>query len=213
MINSYLQEKKKSDFHVNKPFLKSRNLFLKNDKNLHEKQFEKITKHKFILSVAKEYLKKNYKPSKLMIYKSIGQNKSFFKKDKKYAFVPHTDETYFLKFFVYLTDVRDEHGPLNVVPGSHVKFKNMRHRWIESNKDYLKRDKVNYNYENKMKSLNGKKGSLIIFDTDILHKAGVLKPKKVRKVIRYDFYSFEENYTTITKKIYLKFKKFIKNFN
>ena len=204
---------KKDDFHANEPFIKSRNLFLRNDKNLYEKRFAKITKNDFILSLANEYLKKNYKPSKLMIYKSIGQKKDSFKKDKKFAFVPHTDETYFLKFFIYLTDVNEEHGPLNVVPGSHLKFKDVRHRWIKSNKDYLKRDKVNYNYENKMKSLNGKKGSLIIFDTDILHKAGVLKPNKVRKVIRFDFYSSDENYTTLKKKIYLKFKKLIKNFN
>jgi ectoine hydroxylase-related dioxygenase (phytanoyl-CoA dioxygenase family) len=221
--NEILKLKKNSDkflskknsqipYHVNTSFLKSRNLFLGTSNKKVEKNFSLIIKNKFISMVAKNYLKKNYIPSKLMIYKSIGKKNNLFVNNSKYAFVPHTDETYFLKFFIYLTDVKKEHGPLNVVPRSHLKFKKRRHKWIKNNKDYLKREKVNYNYEDKMKALIAKKGSLIIFDTDILHKAGIAKSNKIRKVIRFDFYSFDENYNTFKKKLYLRLKNLF-NFN
>ena len=197
-------------FHVNTKFLKSKNLFLNRKDNDYIKKFSSIVDNSYIHEVAKLYLKKNFEPSKLMIYKTEGQQDKDFIENSKYAFVPHTDETYFLKFFIYLTDVDITHGPLNVVPKSHSIFKKKRHDWILKNKNYLKRDKVDYSFENKMIPLVGKKGTMIIFDTDMLHKAGIVEKNKLRKVIRFDFYSFDENYNTLFKRMFLKFKNFLK---
>ena len=55
-----------------------------------------------------------------------------------------------------------------------------------------------------MVPLLGKRGTLIVFDTDLLHKAGLVENGAFRKVIRYDFYSYSENYNTLLKKIFLK---------
>jgi len=196
--------------HVNTKFLKSKNLFLNSKDNDYIKKFSSIIDNPYINKIAKLYLKKNFEPSKLMIYKTEGLDDKSFIDNSKYAFVPHTDETYFLKFFIYLTDVDITHGPLNVVPKSHSIFKKKRHDWILKNKNYLKRNKVDYSLENKMIPLVGKKGTMIIFDTDMLHKAGIIEKNKLRKVIRFDFYSFDENYNTLPKRIFLKFKNLIK---
>jgi len=198
-------------FHLNEDFIKCKTLDINFEKNFNKDYyFEKLNKDKLIYQISKKYLKKNYKPSKFMACQTFGQINDNYSKNKKFAFVPHSDETYFLKFFIYLTDVDITHGPLNVVPKSHSIFKKKRHDWILKNKNYLKRNKVDYSLENKMIPLVGKKGTMIIFDTDMLHKAGIIEKNKLRKVIRFDFYSFDENYNTLPKRIFLKFKNLIK---
>lgn len=191
-------------FHVNTEFLKAKNLLLEKKDNSNFEKFSLVINNNFILNMAKQYLKKNYKPSKLMIYETIGKNNTEFKNDKKYAFVPHTDETYFLKFFLYITDVDETKGPLSVAPGTHTTFKKKRHDWIKDNRNYLNRNKVDQSYNDEMVPLLGKRGTLIVFDTDLLHKAGLVENGAFRKVIRYDFYSYSENYNTLLKKIFLK---------
>jgi len=200
-------------FHLNEDFIKCKTLDINFEKNFNKDYyFEKLNKDKLIYQISKKYLKKNYKPSKFMACQTFGQINDNYSKNKKFAFVPHSDETYFLKFFIYLSDVNIENGPLSVAPGSHIVSKKKRHKWILSGKDYLKRDKVNLNYESEMLPLIGKRGTMIIFDTDIIHKGGVPKDGMSRKVLRYDVYSSSENYNTFSRKVIIKINKFL-NFN
>ncbi len=85
----------------------------------------------------------------------------------------HFDVQRTLKFFLYLTDTNASNGAFRCVPGSHLETKNIR----KNNSDKI-------SYENRefsrmlpyvpedAVSVDGKAGSLIIFDTDVFHQAG-----------------------------------------
>lgn len=85
----------------------------------------------------------------------------------------HFDVQRTLKFFLYLTDTDESNGAFRCVPGSHLETKNIR----EKNSDKI-------SYENRefsrmlpygpadAVSVDGKAGSLIIFDTDVFHQTG-----------------------------------------
>lgn len=172
----------------------------------------KIYNNSFFKEVSKFFFDKDYiYAKKFFLVKSTGKKEKDYLKNNKLAFVPHTDEVHYLKFFIYLTDVSLLNGPLTIAPGTQNKFKRIRHDWIKNNFDPLTRDKTNYQHESEMIPLTGKKGTLIIFDTDCLHKAGDVQ-SDLRKIIRVDIYSKKENYTTYAKKIYLKLRKIIKSY-
>lgn len=162
--------------------------------------------------ISKKYFQRDFVyAQKFFLVKSTGKREKDYLQNKKLAFVPHTDEVNFLKFFIYLSDVSLSHGPLTVAPGTQNKFRKIRHYWIKNNFDPLTRDKTNYQHEGEMIPLIGKKGTLIIFDTDCLHKAGDVR-SDFRKIIRVDVYSKKENYTTYRQRVYLKLKKIIKSY-
>ena len=72
--------------------------------------------------MSEKYLKGDFKLEKIMLQKTKFVSKKDMA-DKKLAFVPHTDETHFLKFFIYVSDVDEQNGPFSALPGSHIKFK------------------------------------------------------------------------------------------
>jgi hypothetical protein len=89
----------------------------------------------------------------------------------------HYDKMRHLKSFVYLSDVGVENGPFHCVPGSHrltrrIEERNRGNRVIPTDDDArclppdLHRDVV---------PVVGEAGTLIIFDSDIAHHAGVVE--------------------------------------
>lgn len=96
----------------------------------------------------------------------------------------HFDVQRSLKFFIYLTDTTAENGAFSCVPGSHHISNKMRY-------DLGKK----LNYENRELSrklpveekdaipIEGTAGTLIIFDTDVFHRAGYVT-KGERRVMR-----------------------------
>ena len=76
----------------------------------------------------------------------------------------------------------------------------------------MNRNKIDRTHENSFIPLTANAGCLIIFDTDVVHKAGIIQNGKTRKVIRLDVYSKRENFNTLLQKIFLKFNKFKKKF-
>ena len=88
---------------------------------------------------------------------------------------------------MYLSDVDEESGPFSVVPKSHHTGKKLRH--IDNSKNrfgrmfgnhgicgnYLIPQNDHPDYKYKLTALTGKIGTLIIFDSDILHQDGVLR--------------------------------------
>ncbi len=86
----------------------------------------------------------------------------------------HHDKIPTLKFFIYLTDTTVENGSFYCVPGSHKMTKlsqktNRKHSItpdIESTRDIAKNMIAN------QIPVEGKAGTLIIFDTDVFHRAG-----------------------------------------
>ena len=198
-------------YHFVSDFLKSRVISLQDD-NKYRNLFSIIEKNNFFLDFSKIYLKNKFYPAKFMLYETKGKKIDDYSSNKDHAFVPHTDETYFLKFFIYLTDVTTDHGPLNIAPGTHIESKKKRHDWIKNNNNYLNRNKIDRTHENSFIPLTANAGCLIIFDTDVVHKAGIIQNGKTRKVIRLDVYSKRENFNTLLQKIFLKFNKFKKKF-
>ena len=85
------------------------------------KIFDELKKNQLFKNLSEKYLKGDFS------LKNMLQKTKFVSKkdmaDKKLAFVPHTDETHFLKFFIYVSDVDEQNGPFSALPGSHIKFK------------------------------------------------------------------------------------------
>jgi hypothetical protein len=96
----------------------------------------------------------------------------------------HFDIQRSLKFFIYLTDTTTANGAFSCVPGSH-----------KISSDLRLRHGKNLNYENRELSrqlpvkeedaisIEGSAGSLIIFDTDVFHRAGIVTEGE-RRVMR-----------------------------
>ena len=97
-------------------------------------------------------------------------------------FVPHLDKIQTLKFFVYLTDTNVDNGAMSVVPGSHVLNREHRIRCIETDDDF--RSVKNLICDAETLPVAGPAGTLLVFDTDVTHKAGHVIPGNTRKTLR-----------------------------
>lgn len=88
----------------------------------------------------------------------------------------HYDRFPHLKFFIYVTDVTIRQGPFHVVPGSQQYVREVqrdKRARGEAAHDAECRD-LPSNYETEAIPIEGKAGTLIIFDTDVLHRASTL---------------------------------------
>ena len=123
-------------------------------------------------------------------------------KPGKLPFIPHIDKIRKFKIMVYLNDVKEKNGPLNLAnvnPNSYESF----------------RKKLNFDYKTKQKNeitnlpltkykpLIGKFGTTIFFDTNTPHFASEVKKMAQRKVIRFNFRFIEQNQENL-------FQKFLK---
>ena len=93
---------------------------------------------------------------------------------------------------LYLTDVDKDSAPFSVVPGSHKDGSRLRTRAIEKAANEYEKIK-NWPLEDYPESgyskddivpIEGKAGTLIIFDTDIFHLGGNVSNGKERMMIR-----------------------------
>lgn len=103
---------------------------------------------------------------------------------KHYANDLHYDVAPTFKFFIYLNDVTAENGAFYCVPGSH--------KWTQ---EIRKKNPEKISYENRQFTrqlsdeygdaipVEAPAGTLIIFDTDVFHKAGTVTEGE-RKVMR-----------------------------
>jgi len=88
----------------------------------------------------------------------------------------HYDKMRHLKSFVYLTDVTEATGPFHCVPGSHlvtreIESENRRHRIVPTDTDA--RD-LPHDVGDRAVPVCADAGTLILFDSDILHHAGIV---------------------------------------
>jgi len=100
----------------------------------------------------------------------------------------HFDRLRCLKAMVYLKDIENkDFGPFSYVPKSNKKGYELRHSFKEVSNYENKKNRIDVDhkeiYEEPIPVL-GKKGTLILFDTDTWHLGGVIKNQKERKVIR-----------------------------
>jgi ectoine hydroxylase-related dioxygenase (phytanoyl-CoA dioxygenase family) len=88
----------------------------------------------------------------------------------------HYDKMRHLKSFIYLTDVGIENGPFHCLPGSH---RLAREAQRENRKRYIVPSDADVRQlpdglDGRSLPVLGKAGTLILFDSDILHHAGVV---------------------------------------
>ena len=95
----------------------------------------------------------------------------------------HYDVTPTLKFFVYLSETTEENGAFRCVPGSHKRTKIYRKdKNISFDERYVTRELDTQDFPMEI-PIEGKAGTLIIFHTDVWHKAGIVS-KGDRRVMR-----------------------------
>ena len=103
-------------------------------------------------------------------------------------YIPHFDKRRYLKAMIYLHDVSLEHGPIHL-----GKVKNnidIEQKRKELPKDYKEKGLNTIEDEHLEENLSpmlGKAMDVIFFDTNVPHKAGIIKEGYCRKVLRFDF--------------------------
>ena len=104
----------------------------------------------------------------------------------------HFDVTKSFKFFMYLTDTTAENGAFGCVPGSHSKSTEIR-KELGGNVNYedLSSSRTLPCEEEDVIPIEGPAGSLIIFNTEVFHRAGHVSQGE-RKVMRAHCNSAEQ---------------------
>lgn len=125
-------------------------------------------------------------------------------------YIPHFDKTRYVKGFLYLYDVDKNCGPLTVCTKQMPEIEKRR-RLLPLNYFTLKANVENGDdHKSMMKKICGKSGSLIIFDTNTLHQAGIVQSNNVRKILRFDYQNPNWNkyssFDLFYKKVYWMFK-------
>jgi hypothetical protein len=127
-------------------------------------------------------------------------------------YLPHFDKKRYVKGFLYLYDVDENSGPLTICERC-VPDVDKRRRSMPKNYFELKSNVENsHTYKSQMKKIFGKAGTLIVFDTNTLHQAGIVKDGYERKVLRFDYENLAWNKLTTTAKFKKKINKFLGRF-
>jgi hypothetical protein len=100
--------------------------------------------------------------------------------------VPHTDRFQMFKYMVYLHDVSAEGGAMAVAPGYHNEFAKRRLAWIKSGKPYQERPNILSGMDKILEPVEASAGSVLVFDTDMPHRAGHVHLGLERHTLRID---------------------------
>lgn len=108
----------------------------------------------------------------------------------------HFDRNHSFKIFFYLTDCDAGNGALSCVPGSCPIGKSLRQKGWEKFENYdripnrILIDHPDLGYSNDSAvPIVAPKGTLILFDTDLFHRGGMVSPGRERKIIRSHSYT------------------------
>jgi len=94
------------------------------------------------------------------------------------------DNIFFLKCFIYITDVDDESAPHYYIQNSHRSNSNLRFRRFNDE------DLIKQGYEVPTVGLTGPRGTMIFEDTFGLHRGSTPRNEKVRCILQYQFSLF-----------------------
>lgn len=111
-------------------------------------------------------------------------------------FCLHSDRLKFIRVMIYLTNVENDNGPLNILPLNENGLEKINSYKNNFHKKFDNWQSLPYKIDTKLKclSLEGPIGSVILWNGNIPHKAGKLYNNKVRKVIILE-YEDKDQYT------------------
>lgn len=106
----------------------------------------------------------------------------------------HFDKLWTLKYMLYLNDISAENGAFGVIPGSHIRgrqiFRNLfdkhnlqRLEMSDERYDGMGNDKAHADMP-PVVDIVGKAGTMIVFDSDTFHHAGVVSAGRERMILR-----------------------------
>lgn len=118
----------------------------------------------------------------------------------------HFDEIRSLKFLIYLDDVDESNGPFSIIPGTHAQGEQIRvSEWLRTGDFNALKIRVFESFSEdvfytlfghfkpfiaaRAVSVHAPAGTLIVFNTDTIHRAGRLAEGRRRRVIRGSSYS------------------------
>lgn len=115
--------------------------------------------------------------------------------NEKAVTVLHFDRIFALKFYLYLLDTSCENGAFEISPGSHHQGRATRCRYLEAR--YKVEDIPITEIPEDIPQpvpIESPAGTLIIFDTDIIHRGGVVSPGTERLIMRGHSHSIPRDY-------------------
>jgi len=100
----------------------------------------------------------------------------------------HSDKKNCLKFFIYLTDIDETSGAFYCSPGSISTGYDLRQKMLKEN-NYSEKRRLEIEFPELVKEyppepVNGKAGTMIVFDTDTFHMGGKVEKGRSRLVVR-----------------------------
>jgi hypothetical protein len=143
-----------------------------------------IISNPYFINIAKNYLKAEPVLAAVNMWWSTNySNIDLDENAQKYHF--DLERLKWLKIFFYLTDVNDENGPHKYVESTHKIF-SKPYKFLKKGYQRIDDEEIERHYgEKKIKSINGKMGTVIIGDTSCFHK-GTLPSGKPRLIFEFE---------------------------
>jgi hypothetical protein len=191
--------------------LKTINDYKVNRENFFEIKSNEIENYnifKNLMLKIKGLIEKNFNVSDIIFQKLWLVETEHRHSDKsKLPYKLHFDKKRFFKGMIYLNNVDKNHGPIHFGKiRQNLKIENLRKELPDNYKDLNLNDIQEKDLLEKPKPLLGKKGDIILFDTNEPHHAGIVQSNFTRKILRFDFYheSFNDETLIVKLKKYLK---------
>ena len=192
--------------------LKAKSEYATNREHIYEVKSNEIINHisfNNLMFKIKDLIQENFNVRNIIFQKLWLVETEHQHTDKsKLPYKLHFDKRRFFKGMIYLNDVTKNHGPIHFGKiRQDVKIDKLRRKLPKNYKDLNLNDIGEKDLLEKPKPLLGKKGDLILFDTNEPHHAGVILSNFTRKVLRFDFYHKSFNEETL----FVKLKKYLKS--
>jgi len=116
-------------------------------------------------------------------------------------YIPHFDKARYLKALIYLNDVDENTGPIHLSSQADESIDERRRQLPEDYKTSQLNRITDIAAQNMPVPITGKAGTLILFDTNTPHHAGIVKEGHQRNVMRFDMENSHWNKRTLSSKV------------